>query len=193
MFSLSVSGLLFWWRLMTSPAQWRPLPLGFPPPPQPAPRGRFGLLACKPFSLRPPTRADWPLLQRRAPLGVAPAPFPVPPVNLHAAPRADSKYHLESGLYQPDEDPHEFSVTQVPISPKENSLSGGVENGCVSAPHNARPRRPRESHGRRGLLRRACVTRPHESGGSSVFGRCQAPCASVYETGWLWPLPITNT
>ena len=40
--------------------------------------GRFGLLACKPFSLHPPTRADWPLLRRRAPLGVAPAPLPRP-------------------------------------------------------------------------------------------------------------------
>ena len=36
------------------------------------------------------------------------------------------KYHSESGLYQRDEDPHEFSVTQVPMSPRENSLSGGV-------------------------------------------------------------------
>ena len=36
------------------------------------------------------------------------------------------KYHLESGLYQRDEDPHEFSVKQVPMSPRENSLSGGV-------------------------------------------------------------------
>ena len=60
-FFLSVSGLLSWWRLMTSPAQWRSLPLGFPPPPQPAPRGRFGLPACKPFSLHPPTWADRPL------------------------------------------------------------------------------------------------------------------------------------
>ena len=75
---LSVSGLLFWWRRVTPLVQWRPLPLGFPPPPQPAPRGRFGLLACKPFSLHPPTRADWPLRQRRAPIGVAPAPLPRP-------------------------------------------------------------------------------------------------------------------
>ena len=36
------------------------------------------------------------------------------------------KCHLESGLYQRDEDPHGFSVTQVPMSPRENSLSGGV-------------------------------------------------------------------
>ena len=37
------------------------------------------------------------------------------------------KYHLESGLYQRDEDPHDFSVKQVPMSPRENSLSGGVQ------------------------------------------------------------------
>ena len=103
---------------MTSPAQWRPLPLGFPPPPQPAPRGRFGLLACKPFSLHPPTRADWPLLQRRAPLGVAPAPFPVPPVNLQAAPRADYGFchaaerraepSVCTGRFQDDLERHHF-------------------------------------------------------------------------------------
>ena len=41
------------------------------------------------------------------------------------------KYHLESGLYQRDEDPHDFSVTQVPMSPRKNSLSGGVRKSAV--------------------------------------------------------------
>ena len=36
------------------------------------------------------------------------------------------KYHLESGLHQRDEVPHDFFVTQVPMSPRGNSLSGGV-------------------------------------------------------------------
>ena len=36
------------------------------------------------------------------------------------------KYHSESGLYHRDEDPRGFFVTQVPMSPRENSLSGGV-------------------------------------------------------------------
>jgi hypothetical protein len=80
--------------------------------------GRFGLLACKPFSLHPPTRADWPLLQRRAPLGVAPAPFPVPPVNLQAAPRADYGFchaaerraepSVCTGRFQDDLERHHF-------------------------------------------------------------------------------------
>ena len=36
------------------------------------------------------------------------------------------KYHLESGFYQRDEDPHGFSGTQVPMSPRKIYLSGGV-------------------------------------------------------------------
>ena len=38
----------------------------------------------------------------------------------------EKKYHLESGLYQRDEDPHGFSVKQVPMSLRGESLSVGV-------------------------------------------------------------------
>ena len=38
------------------------------------------------------------------------------------------KCHLESGLYQRDEDPHEFSTTQVPVVPRSKTSTGGVRS-----------------------------------------------------------------
>ena len=45
------------------------------------------------------------------------------------------KCHLESGLYQRDEDPHEFSTTQAPMSPRGKSLSGVSFNCLLTAMH----------------------------------------------------------
>ena len=41
------------------------------------------------------------------------------------------KHHLESGLYQRDEDPHEASVTQVPTSPRESSEGKSLVRWCA--------------------------------------------------------------
>ena len=37
-------------------------------------------------------------------------------------------HHSESGLYQRDEGPREYSSTQVPMSPRESSLAGGCDH-----------------------------------------------------------------
>ena len=52
--------------------------------------------------------------------GHFPQPFPRQGLSIK------KKCKLESGLYQRDEDPREFSNKKVPMSPRGKSLSGGV-------------------------------------------------------------------